>query len=254
YPSFVRYDAAALLAGTELVKVPLDSEWRHDLPAMAEAITPRTKLVFIANPNNPTGTVVRKPEFEAFLDKVPSEAVVVLDEAYGEFAEHLEDYPRAAEYVRQGRNVVGLRTFSKAHGLAGIRIGYGFASETICDAVDRAREPFNVNSLAHAAATAALDDKAHLQNTVEVNRDGIVRIKEAMAKYGHRCIESFANFICVDIGRPAQPAFEELLRRGVIVRSGVPLGMPTCLRITIGTPEEVGVFLEAMEDVEKAKV
>ncbi|RYG66452.1 aminotransferase class I/II-fold pyridoxal phosphate-dependent enzyme, partial [bacterium] len=156
-PSFSRYDASAHLANSRLVKVPLDAEYRHDLPAMAAAVTERTRMIFVANPNNPTGTIVRRPEVEAFLDAVPERVVVVLDEAYYEFAEPFEGYPSSLDYLDRP-NVVGLRTFSKTYGLAGIRVGYGFFPAALADAMHRAREPFDVNALAQAAAIAALSE------------------------------------------------------------------------------------------------
>ena len=249
-PGFSRYDASAHLSRARLVKVPLDADYRHDLPAMARAITPKTRLVYVANPNNPTGTVVRRAEVDRFLDDVPDDVVVVLDEAYMEFAADLPDFPDALDYVKAGRpNVVGLRTFSKAYGLAGIRVGYGFAPEAIADAIDRAREPFDVNSLAQVAAIAALDDDDHLRNTVETNRRGLDSLAGAFREVGARPLESFANFVYADLGRPARPVFDALLRRGVITRSGDVLGNPTCLRVSVGTDEEIEIFVKELREV-----
>ncbi|MEJ5171801.1 MAG: aminotransferase class I/II-fold pyridoxal phosphate-dependent enzyme, partial [Fimbriimonadales bacterium] len=249
YPSFVRYDAAAQLADCRLVKVPLDGDLVHDLSAMARALTPRTKMVFVANPNNPTGTIVRKSEVDAFLRDLPDGVLLVLDEAYYEFAADVPDFPNSLDYVREGRPVVGLRTFSKAYGLAGIRIGYGFAPEEVVDAVDRAREPFDVNSLAQAAAVAALEDGQHVARTVANNRAGAERIAKALREAGARVYPTFANFVYADLGRPAQPVFEALLRQGVIVRTATTMGSPTGLRVSVGTPEEVDRFLEAFAKV-----
>ena len=249
-PSFSRYDAAAHLAPARLVKVPLDGDYRHDLPAMARAVTAQTRLVWIANPNNPTGTVVRKAEFDRFLADVPDDVVVVLDEAYHEFAAGLDDLPNSLDYVRAGTpNVVGLRTFSKAYGLAGIRVGYGFAPPAVADAIERAREPFDVNSLAQVAAVAALDDDEHLRNTVETNRRGLDTLNAAFREVGARPLESFANFVYADLGRPARPVFDALLRRGVITRSGDVLGNPTCLRVSVGTDEEMAIFVDELRAV-----
>ena len=249
-PSFSRYDAAAHLAPARLVKVPLDGEYRHDLSAMARAVTDRTRLVWIANPNNPTGTVVRKAEVDRFLSDVPDDVVVVLDEAYYEFAEGLDDFPNSLDYIQAGRpNVVGLRTFSKAYGLAGIRVGYGFAPDAIADAIDRAREPFDVNALAQVAAVAALDDDEHLRNTVETNRRGLKALADAFREVGARPLESYANFVYADLGRPARPVFDALLRRGVITRPGDVLGNPTCLRVSVGTDEEIAIFVRELREV-----
>lgn len=254
YPSFVRYDAAAHLAGSKLVAVPLDSEYRHDLPAMLAAVTPNTKLLFIANPNNPTGTLVSKAEVDALLDRLPEHVTVVLDEAYFEFAEDQPEYPNSTDYVRAGRNVVGLRTLSKTYGLAGIRLGYGFAPPAIADAINRAREPFNVNSLAQVAGVAALEDDEHVKRTVENNRRGLQRLAGVFEKLGAKPCPSFANFIFADLGKPARPVFQALLERGIIVRSGDVLGAPTCLRVSVGTEEEIELFVEAIEEVMKEPV
>lgn len=245
-PSFVRYEAAAQLAPATLVKVPLDSAYRHDLTAMAARATERTKLIFIANPNNPTGTIVRRREFDQFLADLPTHTTVVLDEAYFEFAEDVEDYPVSLDYVHTGRPVIGLRTFSKTYGLAGIRIGYGFASPEIVDAFHRAREPFNVNSLAQVAAIAALIDRDHIAATVANNHHGMARMNEALTALGATPCESFANFVFADLHRPAQPVFRALLERGIIVRSGEVFGTPTCIRVSVGTESEVEAFVQAI--------
>lgn len=250
-PSFVRYDAAALLAPAELIKVPLDAGYRHDLTAMARLATEQTKLIFIANPNNPTGTIVRRGDFDKFLDDLPPNATVVLDEAYFEFAAHVSEYPVSLDYVQAARPVIGLRTFSKTYGLAGIRIGYGFASTEVVDAFNRAREPFNVNSLAQAAADAALQDTAHIEATVANNRRGLDRISSVLSDLGATPCESYANFVFADLHRPAQPVFRALLERGVIVRSGEVFGTPTCIRVSVGTDEEVTAFVEAIRAILK---
>jgi histidinol-phosphate aminotransferase len=249
-PGFSRYDASAHLAASQLVKIPLDDKYVHDLEAMADAIDENTRIVYIANPNNPTGTVVRRDAVDRFLDRVPASVVIVLDEAYFEYAAHLPEFPNSLDYIRAGReNVVGLRTFSKAQGLAGIRVGYGFASPRIVDAIDRAREPFDVNRLAHAAAVAALEDDAHVQKTVEHNRRGLELLAGAFTEVGAEPCESFANFIYADFHRPTRPIYQALLQRGVITRPGDLLGNPTCLRVSIGTQEEMDIFVEELRNV-----
>ncbi|MCW5941495.1 MAG: histidinol-phosphate transaminase [Fimbriimonadaceae bacterium] len=247
-PSFVRYEASAQLANARLVKVPLDEDFRHDLPAMAKAVTERTRLVYIANPNNPTGTIVRRDEFERFLGDLPTDVLVVLDEAYYEYAAGADGYPSSLDYVHANRNVFGMRTFSKAYGLAGIRVGYGFGPPEVVDAIHRAREPFNVNSLAQAAAIAALGDREHLARTVATNRAGLERLGLLMRSLGASVVESYGNFAFVDLGRPAEPVFEALLRKGVIVRAGRHIGHPDCLRVTVGTDEELDFFEEAIRE------
>jgi len=248
-PSFVRYDSAADLAPATLVKVPLDSNQRHDLTAMAARASVHTKLIFIANPNNPTGTIVRKPELDSFLKDLPAQVTVVLDEAYFEFAADVPGYPNSVEYVKDGQPVVGLRTFSKAYGLAGIRIGYAFAPADIADGLERAREPFNVNSLAQVAAIAALSDEDHVRRTVENNRLGMERMVTCLHEHGAKTWESFGNFVYADLGRPSAPVYQSLLKEGIIIRSGDVFGAPNCARITVGTEAEVNAFIEALNKV-----
>lgn len=248
-PSFVRYDAAAHLSASKLVKVPLDAHYKHDLAAMAKRVTERTKLVFIANPNNPTGTIVDRADLEAFLRDLPASVVTVLDEAYYEFAADVPSRANSLDFIKEGMPVVGLRTFSKAYGLAGIRVGYGFAPAFIVDAIERARAPFNVNSLAQVAAIAALNDEAHVRATVENNRRGLRRISEVLQAAGAQTFESFGNFVFADLHQPAEPVFQALLRKGVIVRPGGAFGAPNCLRVSVGTEEEVSAFVEAFNAV-----
>lgn len=247
-PSFICYDEAAHIVPCPLVKVPLDANYAHDLPAMARAITDKTRIVFIANPNNPTGTIVRRPELEKFLNDVPESTLVVLDEAYFEFAEGVSGYPDGREYVLQGRNVAVLRTFSKAYGLAGIRCGYAFVPPEVADGIQRARQPFNVNSLAQVAGLAALDDSEHLRKTLENNREQTARIVEALKNADGKVVETYANFVFADLGRPARPLVQALLEQGVIVRSGDPFGCPNCVRVTIGTEQEIDKFVAALKN------
>ncbi|MDX2065009.1 MAG: histidinol-phosphate transaminase [Fimbriimonadaceae bacterium] len=248
-PGFSRYDASAHLAGCRLVKVPLRADLTHDLDAMLAAITPRTRMVFIANPNNPTGTVITRAEFDPFLARVPDGVVVVLDEAYGEYAADAPDPVSALDYVRSGAPVIGLRTFSKAYGLAGIRVGFGFAPAEVVDAYHRAREPFNVNSLAQVAAIAALEDEDHIAESVAHNHAGLQFLAEVFCAAEAHPYRSFANFAYADLGRPAQPVFEALLRRGVIVRSGSHVGHPHCLRVSVGRMDELEIFATEFRQV-----
>ena len=248
-PAFLRYGAVPVIPGAECVRVPVTSEWRHDLDAMSAALSEGANLVFIDNPGNPTGTIVRKPELDAFLKSVPEGTLVVLDEAYHEFAVHDPEYPNGLDYLREGRPVAVVRTFSKSYGLAGIRVGYAFVPQEVADAYNRVREPFDVNVLAQAAAIAALDDDEHLRKTLEVNKQGLQRIESWMKQHGFRTVESFANFVCIDVKSPAQEVADALLKQGVIVRSGHVLGMPHHIRVTIGTPQEVERFLSAFEAV-----
>ncbi len=247
-PSFICYDEAANIVPCRLIKVPLDSNYVHDLPAMSSKLSDRTRIVFIANPNNPTGTIVRKPEVDAFLRDVPETALVVLDEAYFEFAREEPGFPDGREYVLSGRNVAALRTFSKAYGLAGIRCGYGFMPIEVADAINRARQPFNVNALAQIAGIAALKDDEHVSKTVANNQAGARTISTALKIAGAEPCETFANFVFADFGRPTAPLVQALLEQGIIVRSGAPFGCPNCIRVTIGTPKENEKFVKALEN------
>jgi histidinol-phosphate aminotransferase len=218
----------------------------HDLAAMARAADERTKLVFVANPNNPTGTWNTKAEVEALLDGLPSDALLVLDEAYFEFADD-PLYPNGLDLLRRGRPVVVLRTFSKAYGLAGLRVGWGAAAIEVVEAVDRVREPFNANALGQAGALAALDDDAHVRRTVEMARAERARMSAELARRGFTVLPSQANFLFVETGGPGTTLFRRLLRRGVIVRPLDGYGFPTCLRISLGTPAEGARLLATLD-------
>ena len=247
HPSFVRYEAAAVLNEASLIEVPL-RDYRFDLPVMAERLSERTRVVFIANPNNPTGTIVTRAELEWFLDQVPERAVVVMDEAYFEYADS-PGYPDSWEYARQGRNVIVLRTFSKIYGLAGLRVGYGMARPELIGYLHQVREPFNVNSLAQAAACASLRDPDQVKRSRETNREGKVRLSAAFEAMGLPAVPTEANFILVDVKRESRAVYEGLLRRGVIVRTGDVFGLSTHLRVTIGTADQNERFLEALRAV-----
>lgn len=246
WPSFLRYPATAELADSQCVKVPLDSGWKHDVGAMIAAVSPQTRIVFLANPNNPTGTLTTAQDVEKLLDALPAGAVLVLDEAYYEFARDVDGYPDSLSWVKEGRPVVVVRTFSKSYGLAGIRVGYAFTPPEVADAYNRVREPFDVNSLAQAAAVAALQDQEHLNKTLDTNRKGMDRICGRMRELGYEAVESHANFVCIEVG-DAKAIADALLHQGVIVRSGHVFDMPNHIRVTIGTQAEVERFLGAFE-------
>lgn len=250
-PSFVRYDAAIGLADSRVKRVPLDREYSLDLDAMLAAIDLRTRLAFIANPNNPTGTIVSKTALSHFIEALPSGVLTVIDEAYFEYAQSEPEYPDAVELLRSGKSVVGLRTFSKAYGLAGIRMGYAFGPPEIIDALNRVRQPFNANHLAQVGAMEALKDSDHLARSIEQAKRSIDRISNRVEALGGTAIPSFANFVWVDLQRPAQPVYEALLVQGVIVR---PIGGKTMLRISGGTDEQTERFVEAFEHAMKEKV
>jgi histidinol-phosphate aminotransferase len=236
HPSFVVYPMIVQAVGGIRVMVML-RDHRLDLEAMARAITPQTKVVFIANPNNPTATMVTADEVEHFMARVPERTIVIFDEAYIEFAQG-PDFPDTLNYVRQGRKVVVLRTFSKAASLAGLRVGYAVADGDAVALMNRIRQPFNVNSLGQAAALAALDDENHILECVRMNEAGKAYLYDEFRTLGVKYVPSRANFILVDVGRNAADIYQKLLHEGVIVRPMTPFGMETALRITIGTPDE----------------
>ena len=245
--AFAVYPIVTQAVGAKPVSVPA-RHWGHDLDAMRAAITPRTRLVFIANPNNPTGTWLRRSGLEAFLENLPPTVLAVLDEAYFEYVRE-PDYPDGASWIGRFPGLLVTRTFSKAHGLAGLRVGYGLSNPTIADILNRVRQPFNVNSVALAAATAALDDGKHIDESVRLNADGMQQLVSGFERMGLGHIPSAGNFVCVDLKRPAAPAYEALLREGVIVRPVANYGMPNHLRVTVGLPEENERFLKALDKV-----
>ena len=247
HPSFVVYPMIVQAAGGVRVMVML-KEHRLDLEAMARAITPMTKVVFIANPNNPTATIVTADEVERFMTRVPERTIVVFDEAYIEFALG-PDFPDTLNYVKQGRKVAVLRTFSKAASLAGLRVGYGVADADAIALMNRIRQPFNVNSLAQAAALAALEDDGHILECVRMIEAGRHFLYDEFKTLGVQYVPARANFILVDVGRSAADIYQKLLHEGVIVRPMTPFGMETALRITVGTPEENRKLIKALRRV-----
>lgn len=220
----------------------------HDLDAMADAITDKTRIVFIANPNNPTGTWLARGELEAFLDRVPMQVVVVLDEAYIEYVTE-PDYPDSVPWLARYPNLILTRTFSKAYGLAGLRVGFALAHPEMTGILNRVRQPFNVSIPALAAATVALTDRAHLEASLKLNQIGMQQWTEAAAELGLDYIPSVGNFICVDVGRTAAPVYDALLREGVIVRPVASYGLPNHLRITLGLAQENRRAIAALRKV-----
>ena len=247
HPSFVVYPMIVQAAGGIRVMVML-KDHRLDLEAMARAITPMTKIVFIANPNNPTATIVTKDEVAHFMSRLPERTIVVFDEAYIEFALG-PDFPETLDYVKQGRKVVVLRTFSKATSLAGLRIGYGVADADCIALMNRIRQPFNVNSLGQVAALAALEDESHTLECVRMIEAGRHYLYDEFNALGVKYVPSRANFILVDVGRSASDIYQRLLKEGVIVRPMTPFGMESALRITVGTPQENRRLVKALRAV-----
>ena len=249
YPeqSFVVYSLIRDIFDARSTTPPLTDD-TYDLRALADAVTADTKLVFVANPNNPTGTYVPKGELGAFLDAVPSSALVVLDEAYFEYVER-DDYPDGMDYLRAGRNVIVTRTFSKAHGLAGLRVGYGVASPDIVEMMNRARPPFNVNSLAQAAALAALTDTDHVARSRTTNREGMEYLTAALSRLGLDYVPSVANFLLVHLSRSGVEVTQALTCLGVIVRPMQAYAYPQSVRVTVGSADQNRRFIAALEEV-----
>ncbi|MBM3295881.1 MAG: histidinol-phosphate transaminase [Candidatus Aminicenantes bacterium] len=245
-PSFFGYLTYTKVMGGTPILVDLKN-WAHDLATMSEKVGPKTKLVFVCNPNNPTGTIVRKAELDDFVARLPEHVILVLDEAYLEFVSD-RDSRDGLDYIKQGRNVISVRTFSKICGLAGLRIGYALAAREFIAALNRVREPFPVSRVAQAAARAALDDQDYRIRVLANNEVGKSYFARAFDRLGLPFAPSQTNFVFVDLQRDSQEVFRALLKMGVIIRPGSIWNCPTCARITIGTPEQNRRFIHALED------
>ncbi len=247
-PTFAVYPIVVKSVGGKSLEVPL-KDFRHDLDAMAELINTKTRMIFIANPNNPTGTIVTGDDFDRFMKKVPEGVVVCVDEAYFEFVES-RAFPDVMRHIREGRPVLLLRTFSKIYGLAGLRIGYGVSNQGIIDYMNRVRQPFNVNSLAQVAAIAALDDRDHIARTRQNNAAGLKYLFGKIMSLGFECVPTEANFFLVRLNPgDGSRVYNELLKKGVIVRPMASYNMPDYIRVTVGLPEENKRFIEAFSQL-----
>ncbi len=247
--SFIQYRTAGDLMGARVVTVPM-VEMKHDLMSMASAVTGKTKFVFIANPNNPTGTYNTRPEVERFLSVLPLHVLPVFDEAYFEYAAVNADYPSMLEEYFRHRPMVVLRTFSKIYGLAGLRVGYGAAPEACVAAMDRIRPPFNVSVPAQAAAHAGFYDFSHVKKSVAMNEKEKKELAAALTETGFKVVPSAANFLLFDVRpRTGRALFERLLEKAVITRSVDEYGLPGYLRVTVGTAKENRIFLKALREV-----
>ena len=245
--AFFVYSLVTRASGATGVEVPA-LDWGHDLKAMAAAIQPDTRIVFVANPNNPTGTCFNSQALVDFLTRVPEQVLVILDEAYFEYGSDYEDFD-AVSLISRYPNLVVTRTFSKAYGLAGCRLGYAISNPDVADILNRLRQPFNVNSLAQVAALAALDDDAFLQQSRRLNSQGMAQLQSGLTQLGLSFIPSAGNFICVDMARDALPIYQNMLSAGVIVRPVGNYNMPRHLRISIGLPDENQQCLDVLEAV-----
>ncbi len=251
-PSFIVYPTVVKLMLGKIVEVPL-KDHRHDLEAMAGSITEKTKIVFICNPNNPTGTIVKKDEVDRFMESIPENVAVVFDEAYSELVRD-DSYPNGMDYINGKSPVVVLRTFSKVHGLAGLRIGYGVAPEFIVEAINKVREPFNVTSVGQAGAICSLDCDTEVEERSRLNSEGLAYLYKEFDRLGLNYVPSHANFVLVNIGIDDREASNMLMKKGVIVRSGGIFGYPNRLRVTVGTPEENKRFIKELEYILKISV
>jgi len=242
--AFIVYKLLATAFGVRTIETP-SPDYQHDLDATLDAVTSKTRLIFIPNPNNPTGTLIPQRAIESFMLRVPDSIVVVFDEAYFEF---LDDPPETLRFVRDGRNVIVLRTFSKIHGLAGLRIGYAIASRDITEVLHKTRQPFNVNSIAQAGAIGALDDEAHLRETKRVIDEGRAYLQEQFTKMQIPFVPAVANFVMVNVGDGCA-VFQKLLQRKIIVRPLKGYGLPEWVRISVGTMEENKKLIAAVREV-----
>ncbi|MBF0458568.1 MAG: histidinol-phosphate transaminase [Nitrospirae bacterium] len=247
-PSFVVYYISSAKAGGVPIQVPLTKDYRLDLNGMADKITDKTKIICISNPNNPTGTIVTKDELREFFKWLPDNILTIMDEAYYEYAAGVETYPDSMEHFRDGRDILILRTFSKAYGLAGLRIGYGIANKTITGAMNKIREPFNTSTLAQKAAIAALKDTAHVRRTIEINAQGKEYLYKELTALGIDFLPSHTNFIYMDLKKNAMEIYNRLLKLGMIIR---PMGLAdtTTIRVTIGLPPENEEFIRTLKEV-----
>ncbi|MGH8753759.1 MAG: histidinol-phosphate transaminase [Burkholderiales bacterium] len=247
--AFVVYRLAAQACGAQGIEAPAKN-FGHDPEAMLQAVTAQTRIVFIANPNNPTGTLLSAAELSVFLRRLPKQVLVVLDEAYNEYLAGELKIP-SVTWLQEFSNLVVTRTFSKAYGLAGLRVGYAMAHAGVADLMNRVRQPFNVNSVSQAAAVAALDDHEFVKQSYQLNQQGMKQITQSFKRLGIRFIPSYGNFVCFHVG-DASALYQSLLRRGVIVRPIADYGMPEWLRVSIGLPDENEKFLQALQNLREA--
>jgi histidinol-phosphate aminotransferase len=248
WPSFPSYPIYAQKQGALPALVPLKAN-RYDLDALLAAVTPRTKLVYVCTPNNPTGTMSTEAELDEYFDRVPGHVVTVVDQAYFEYVDR-PDYPDAVErYVKAGARAVVLRTFSKIYGLAGLRVGYAVGPRAICTAMAKVRRPFDLATPAQVAAIASIDDSEELDRRRARNADGLARLEAVLRRCGFEPVPSVGNFLYVDTGADAGELFEQLLHEGVIVRPLAGFGSPTAVRISVGAPDEIDLFAAALERV-----
>ena len=244
-PTFVEYIFVSNLMGAKIKRVKMNP-YHQDIELIANMVTDKTKMVFLTSPHNPAGTVINNDDLKYFMEKIPENILVVLDQAYYEYVQD-RDYPDVLEYIEQGYPIIALRTFSKAYGLAGLRIGYAIANPQLISLLSKGRDPFNVNRIAQVAARAALNDQDFLKKTLELNEMGKKYLYRELKSRNINYVPTEANFILVDISRDTIDVFNRMLEMGVIIRPGKPLGYPEHIRVTIGLPEENKIFIDSID-------
>ncbi|MFP4660686.1 MAG: histidinol-phosphate transaminase [Halanaerobiales bacterium] len=244
-PTFVEYIFVSNLMGAEIKRVKMVS-YNQDIKKLIEMVTNKTKIVFLTSPHNPAGTIIKDKELKYFMESIPSDVLVILDEAYYEYVQD-EEYPDVLEYIKEGYPIIALRTFSKAYGLAGLRIGYAIGEAGLIGLLSKAREPFNVNRISQIAARAALEDENFLKRAVEVNEEGKKYLYKELEARNIDYVPTESNFILVNIEQDSIEVFNKLLKMGVIIRPGKPLGYPGHIRVTIGLAEENKIFLNSID-------
>lgn len=247
-PSFSEYEFGAQLMGATTISIPFGKHYAFDIQSILSAVTDQTKIIYLCSPNNPTGIYIPQAELQFLLDHLPNQVLVVLDSAYSHYAT-ADDYTDGMEFVRSGYPLIILQTFSKIYGLAGIRVGYGAASESIISRILKVKEPFNVNMLAQAAACAALADEDHRLKSHQTNTEGRNQLYEAFQKLGIPYFRSMSNFILVELGPEANRIYEQLLHRGIIVRYGGTWELTRHIRVSVGTEEENDLFIRNLTEI-----
>jgi len=245
--SFALYTIIVQMMNAKPVIIPT-RDWQQDVEGMLAAINDDTRAIIIGNPNNPTGSLIKKQAMKKFIEQVPDHIAIIIDEAYHDFVAERDDYSSALSWQSQHPNVIVVRTFSKAYGLAGVRVGFSITHPTFTEVLNRVREPFNVNSLAQVAAVASLEDQAHLQKTLTCNQQGLEQITQGLKQLGLDIIPSYTNFITFDVKKPAQPIYEKLLQHGIMIRPLINYGLTHHLRVSIGLPEANSAFLQALKN------
>ncbi len=251
-PTFLIYEVASKIAGAKIKYAPLQ-DLKYDVKRIASLITKKTKIIFIANPDNPTGSYITKNEMAFLISRTPKNTILYLDEAYFEFAKDLKDFPDTIKSLKKNKNIIISRTFSKAYSLAGLRVGYAFANSEVIDCLNLAREPFNVNSVAQAAAEAALNDKRHMEKTIKLILNGKQFISRELDSMGITYIPSATNFLLVNLGNASKRVYEKLLKKGVIVREMSTWNLNNFIRVTVGTSRENRKFISALKNILKSR-